>query len=113
MATSDTGSESQYHALNEETAADSTLPSLPLSPLVSMPPHLTADDADRHSATVLRTALHAPFELKSFLYSSIPVLSWLPHYSPSRQLAGDLIAGITVGLMVIPQGLGQHTTHTQ
>lgn len=34
----------------------------------------------------------------------IPVLSWLPHYN-FQDMKGDLIAGFTVGLTVVPQGL--------
>lgn len=34
----------------------------------------------------------------------LPILTWLPKYNRSDAL-GDLIAGLTVGLTVIPQGL--------
>ncbi len=34
----------------------------------------------------------------------IPILEWLPKYKQSN-LKGDLIAGITVGVMLIPQGM--------
>jgi len=34
----------------------------------------------------------------------IPALAWLPNYS-SEQLKGDLSAGLTVGVMLIPQGM--------
>ena len=33
-----------------------------------------------------------------------PILSWLKTYSPSF-LKGDIAAGITVGIMLIPQGM--------
>ena len=39
----------------------------------------------------------------SCLKSRLPVLSWLPGYTSSQALS-DLIAGLTVGLTVIPQG---------
>ncbi|KAH8259686.1 hypothetical protein KR026_008768, partial [Drosophila bipectinata] len=35
----------------------------------------------------------------------IPILQWLPHYSPRRDLAGDIIAGFTVAIMNIPHGM--------
>ena len=34
----------------------------------------------------------------------IPILEWLPNYRSSR-LRGDIIAGITVGIILIPQGI--------
>ncbi|XP_044732626.1 sodium-independent sulfate anion transporter-like [Chrysoperla carnea] len=40
--------------------------------------------------------------LKSMLLSRIPILSWLPKYSTHEAIA-DVIAGITVGLTLIPQ----------
>ena len=39
-------------------------------------------------------------KLKRFL----PILSWLPGYK-SQFLPGDLSAGVTVGVMLIPQGM--------
>ncbi len=36
--------------------------------------------------------------------SWIPALDWLPHYS-RKHFAGDLPAGLTVGVMLIPQGM--------
>ncbi|KAF7286468.1 hypothetical protein GWI33_005107 [Rhynchophorus ferrugineus] len=41
---------------------------------------------------------------KKTLYKRVPILTWLPKYDRSCIL-GDILAGITVGLMVIPQGL--------
>lgn len=41
---------------------------------------------------------------KKILYKRLPILTWLPKYN-SKDAIGDLIAGITVGLTVIPQGL--------
>lgn len=41
---------------------------------------------------------------KKTLHKRIPVFSWLPHYNAEKAV-GDLIAGITVGLTVIPQSL--------
>ncbi|MBO6761142.1 MAG: sodium-independent anion transporter, partial [Roseivirga sp.] len=38
--------------------------------------------------------------MKQFL----PILSWLPNYKKS-DLSGDLFAGLTVGVMLIPQGM--------
>lgn len=41
---------------------------------------------------------------KKMLYRRLPILNWLPKYN-SADAIGDLVAGITVGLTVIPQSL--------
>jgi sodium-independent sulfate anion transporter 11 len=41
---------------------------------------------------------------KKVLYKRVPLLSWLPRYN-AQDAVGDLVAGITVGLTVIPQSL--------
>uniref|UniRef100_A0A6P7FX47 Sodium-independent sulfate anion transporter-like n=1 Tax=Diabrotica virgifera virgifera TaxID=50390 RepID=A0A6P7FX47_DIAVI len=45
---------------------------------------------------------------KKMLYRKLPILDWLPKYNTSYA-AGDFIAGITVGLTLIPQGLAYHS----
>ncbi|KAI4455933.1 sulfate transporter [Holotrichia oblita] len=41
---------------------------------------------------------------KKTLYKRVPIINWLPKYNTSWAV-GDLVAGITVGLTVIPQAL--------
>lgn len=41
---------------------------------------------------------------KKLIKKRFPVLGWLPHYKP-RYLIQDFIAGLTVGLTAIPQGI--------
>jgi hypothetical protein len=40
---------------------------------------------------------------RSFL-SLFPVLTWLPAYQWKTDLCSDILAGLTVGIMSIPQG---------
>ncbi|XP_025830762.1 sodium-independent sulfate anion transporter [Agrilus planipennis] len=42
---------------------------------------------------------------KKILYRRLPILGWLPNYNKKDVIIGDIIAGITVGLMMVPQGL--------
>ncbi|CAG9859988.1 unnamed protein product, partial [Phyllotreta striolata] len=45
---------------------------------------------------------------KKVLHKRLPILNWLPKYNASWAI-GDFIAGITVGLTLIPQGLAYYT----
>ena len=38
------------------------------------------------------------------LCSFLPVLDWLPQYAWGRDFLADLIAGLTIGVMHVPQG---------
>lgn len=40
----------------------------------------------------------------NFIQKTFPILQWLPNYQRS-QLNGDVFAGLTVGIMLIPQGM--------
>lgn len=55
----------------------------------------TGDWLNRTASNVFR---------KKTLYKRLPILEWLPKYD-RQDFVGDLVAGITVGLTVIPQGL--------
>ncbi|XP_066283849.1 prestin-like [Branchiostoma lanceolatum] len=42
---------------------------------------------------------------KKFLFTILPILSWLPKYRIRENIVGDVVSGITVGIMRIPQGM--------
>lgn len=58
-----------------------------------------ADDNESYCRSCMKNIFR-----KKILYKRLPILTWLPKYSGTDAI-GDLIAGITVGLTVIPQGL--------
>ena len=43
--------------------------------------------------------------LKEKLKASIPILTWLPAYDRAKSLRVDIIAGLVISFMVIPQGM--------
>lgn len=45
----------------------------------------------------------SPFRKK--LQKYIPILEWLPNYQWKDHFHGDVIAGLTVGIMHVPQGM--------
>ncbi|KAI4870508.1 sulfate transporter 4.1 [Hypoxylon rubiginosum] len=45
-----------------------------------------------------------PSASKQYLLDKLPIIQWLPRYSPSW-LIQDFMAGLTIGVLLIPQGL--------
>ncbi|XP_033126169.1 solute carrier family 26 member 6-like isoform X2 [Anneissia japonica] len=43
--------------------------------------------------------------LVNFMYQLLPILKWLPAYKLRDYAAGDLMAGLTVGIVCVPQGM--------
>ncbi|XP_033889067.3 prestin-like isoform X3 [Acipenser ruthenus] len=44
-------------------------------------------------------------KLQSAVYSFLPILTWLPSYPVKKYLLGDIISGLSTGVMQLPQGL--------
>uniref|UniRef100_A0A0N5A4B7 STAS domain-containing protein n=1 Tax=Parastrongyloides trichosuri TaxID=131310 RepID=A0A0N5A4B7_PARTI len=40
-----------------------------------------------------------------FIISFVPILRWLPNYSIKESLTGDIMAGVTIGIVQVPQGI--------
>lgn len=43
--------------------------------------------------------------LTTRLLRMVPILQWLPRYSLKENLHADVVTGLTVGIMVVPQGM--------
>lgn len=56
------------------------------------------------SAEWLHSQVPTGEEAVSYLKSLFPFLSWIGHYN-LQWFAGDLVAGITIGAVVVPQGM--------
>ncbi|KAL2074551.1 hypothetical protein VTL71DRAFT_8329 [Oculimacula yallundae] len=53
---------------------------------------------------VVKGVPQLPSATSHYLLDKVPIVSWLPRYHPSWLLT-DAIAGLTIGVMLIPQGL--------
>jgi hypothetical protein len=46
------------------------------------------------------------WSLRDTVHGLLPITEWLPKYKPKKDLPGDIAAGLTLGIMNIPQGNG-------
>ncbi|KAJ3097907.1 hypothetical protein HK100_005227, partial [Physocladia obscura] len=63
---------------------------------------------DQLKRKVRETVNNLPKATQEYLASLFPIANWLPRYN-LQWFIGDLIAGITVGLVAIPQGISYAT----
>lgn len=68
--------------------------------------HSFQTDVNWHQAVYLSQlgARKLPSASASYLLDKVPIVGWLPRYN-YRWLVNDVIAGLTLGIMLIPQGL--------
>ena len=62
---------------------------------------MTINRSIRYSSQVVRAL---PSASAHYLVERVPVVYWLPKYNP-RWLLNDTLAGITIGVLLIPQSL--------
>ncbi|KAI9704482.1 MAG: hypothetical protein M1820_005556 [Bogoriella megaspora] len=66
---------------------------------------IKTDDNLIRTRTFARKGLRAlPSGALQYVVDKVPIVQWLPKYSP-RWLIDDAVAGVTLGVMLIPQGL--------
>ncbi|KAK9413063.1 putative Sulfate permease [Seiridium unicorne] len=64
----------------------------------------TDNSTNRVKNFIVEGAPKLPGATKNYLLDKVPIAQWLPRYHPSWLLQ-DFIAGLTIGVMLIPQGL--------
>lgn len=64
------------------------------------------------SAVCLSFRLSGPMVRKRLL-GTVPIVSWLPRYPFKENALGDLISGISVGIMQLPQGEVQNPSERE
>ena len=66
---------------------------------------------NRVGRLTVRWAKALPSGSVRYVTDKVPIVGWLPRYNP-RWIFSDVIAGLTLGLMLIPQGLSYATLAT-
>lgn len=62
------------------------------------------NNVDRAKRAVRNGVSNLPGATGRYLLQKVPVVQWLPKYSP-RWIINDVIAGLTVGVILVPQAL--------
>ncbi|XP_062357969.1 sulfate transporter-like [Cinclus cinclus] len=72
---------------------------------ISLEEHEPTDFSTKEFILEKTRATCSPQNLCSSLRRLLPVLDWLPQYSPRTQLLGDVVSGLLVGIVAIPQSI--------
>lgn len=59
----------------------------------------------KHLSENLKNKLKSKFKIVNLLLSLFPILEWLPNYKWKTDFSHDLVSGITVAVLHIPQGM--------
>lgn len=71
----------------------------------SLREELETDQNILRAKSLTRKAAHSlPSATGKYMLDKVPILQWLPNYSPTWILS-DVISGITIGVLLIPQAL--------
>ncbi|XP_009902951.2 sulfate transporter [Dryobates pubescens] len=52
-----------------------------------------------------KTCSCTPAKVKDYVFSFFPVLQWLPKYKPREYLLGDIMSGVIVAVLLVPQSI--------
>lgn len=52
-----------------------------------------------------KTCSCTPTKVKDYVFSFFPVLQWLPKYKLREYLLGDIMSGVVVGILLVPQSI--------
>ena len=52
-----------------------------------------------------KTCSCTPAKVKDYVFSFFPVLQWLPKYKLREYLLGDIMSGVIVGVLLVPQSI--------
>ncbi|KFA66298.1 hypothetical protein S40285_01895 [Stachybotrys chlorohalonatus IBT 40285] len=88
----------ESQSFHHDSSIDALFPSSdndPPEPFIEGPPTISE---------WVRDQVPSQGQVSSYLESLFPFLSWVHHYN-SQWAAGDIIAGITIGAVVVPQGM--------
>ncbi|KAG2455808.1 sulfate transporter [Polypterus senegalus] len=84
-----------------------TLPSeKPYKPIVLE--KIQKEDEDLKSAVIKKLCLFCacnPVKTKKAVFDFFPILNWLPRYELKKWLLGDLMSGLIVGILLVPQSI--------
>ncbi|XP_074068754.1 sulfate transporter [Macrotis lagotis] len=52
-----------------------------------------------------KTCCCSPAKAKNWIFGFMPVLQWLPKYDMKKYLLGDMMSGLIVGILLVPQSI--------
>ena len=76
-----------------------------MKPLTRMKQSFSSDVNWSHARSLaLKGSRAAPRATADYIIEKVPIVQWLPRYN-YRWIVNDVVAGLTLGIMLIPQSL--------